>query len=160
MRIFFWNSVYVGGPPLKCQYTLVAYPVLSFKVQDQNQISGPSWSQVMKICSLTVLWLMLMENIFCLNNSQKFQHHSSTRNVVSLGIPSDFTSEWITLFSNRKMTTRYLYRLIILPRLPADKLWCVRTRRVPYGRIFTLEITWNFTWNYKWFYKWMDHNFL
>ena len=59
---------------------------------------------------------------FFLDNSQKFQHHSSTRNVVSLGIPSDFTSEWITLFSNRKMTTRYLYRPVILARQPADKL--------------------------------------
>ena len=80
-----------------------------------------------------------VDGIFFLDNSQKFQHYFSKRNVVSLGIPSDFTSEWITLFSNRKMTTRYLYRLIILPRLPADKLWCVRARRIPYGRIFTLE---------------------
>ena len=42
-------------------------------------------------------------------------------------------------FCYRKMAARYIYRPFILSRQPADKLWCVRARRIPYGRIFTLE---------------------
>ena len=111
-----------GADSLKCQYTLVAYPTdpvhgVRFFIELRPQlVSGHENLQ-----SDGFMVEVDGKYIF-LDNSQKFQHHFSKRNVVSLGIPSDFTSEWITLFSNRKMTTRYLYRPVILARQPADKL--------------------------------------
>ena len=79
---------------------------------------------------------------------------------ISLGITSDFTSEWITIFCNRKMITRYFYQPIMLARQPTSELWCVRALCITYGLISALQITWNFTWNSKWIYKWRNNAFL
>ena len=76
---------------------------------------------------------------------------------ISLGITSDFTSEWIAVFVTEKWPHGTFIDRIYLPdNLPTNCDVC-GPGGYPTDAFLHWNFTWNFTWNYKWFYKWMDH---